>query len=151
MTLEMGQGNILDSDCDAIVIPVNTVGVMGKGLALAAAKKWPAMEARYKWWCQHQMLRPGGVRHWHAEPYQGPPTIVLFPTKRHWRETSRLDDIALGLMDLADWMASHQVQSIAIPALGCGLGQLAWSNVRPLIEAFPAAVPGARVVVWEPQ
>ena len=144
-------GDILNDPSDAIVIPVNCVGVMGAGLALAAAKKWPHTEYIYKRACELRELYEGKVIYTWPERKRTP-VVVLFPTKRHWRNPSRLEDVESGLADLANRLNRKDgVTSISIPALGCGLGGLRWSDVKPLIEAFAERVPEVRVVVYEPR
>ena len=126
------QGNIFDSGCEALVNPVNCAGVMGKGLALQFKRRFPASFASYAEACRRRELAPGCLHVFDAGA-GAPRLIVNFPTKRHWRDASRLDDIALGLDALAGAIASHGIRSIAIPPLGCGLGGLPWTQVRSLI------------------
>lgn len=156
MSIEKGVGSIFESGCEAIVIPVNCVGVAGKGLALAAKRRWPDWFADYKAHCDGR-IRVGEVR-FANRPIV--PMVFNFPTKDHWRDPSRHAWIRDGLLDLEsktrptkatrDMEATDGIKSIAIPALGCGAGGLAWSSVRPFIEAAFAGSP-VRVVVYEPQ
>lgn len=128
--------DILNAHADAIVIPVNTVGVAGKGLAKAAARKWHIWESAYTTVCKNQLLTVGTVvaHHFPGKPI---PTLVDFPTKRHWREASTIDAVDAGLDALYDWLLrSPDVKTIAIPALGCGLGGLSWDEVAPLLVSF---------------
>lgn len=129
-------GNILDSTQDAIVIPVNCVGVMGAGLALQAREKWPLLYEMYRSVCDQQLLRPGNpviARFYNiAQPDQ---LAILFPTKDHWRNLSRIDFIYDGLQALPDLLLpQHGVHTISVPALGCGLGGLRWKDVQPILE-----------------
>ncbi|MCY4319582.1 MAG: macro domain-containing protein [Alphaproteobacteria bacterium] len=126
------QGNIFDSGCGALVNPVNCVGIMGKGLALQFKHRFPANFVAYAEACRRRELVPGHLHVFEAGA-SAPHLIVNFPTKRHWRDASRLDDIALGLNALAAAIASHGIRSLAIPPLGCGLGGLPWPEVRSLI------------------
>ena len=129
------QGNLLESDAEALVNPVNTVGVMGKGLALAFKNRFPANFAAYASACRQGQVQTG--RLFVTEPLElaGPRWIVNFPTKQHWRDPSRMDWIADGLQDLRRFLLEQKVQSIALPALGAGLGGLHWPAVRAEIEA----------------
>lgn len=142
--IEHRRGNILDSEADLIVIPVNTVGVMGAGLAKAAARKWPHLERGYRNWCRRFRPSGGGL----CVPFpEERPTACLLATKEHWRDPSRLGWVAVGLDRLADYVDWKDVPSIALPMLGCGLGGLRETDVLPMIEAAFGA--GPRVVeVW---
>jgi O-acetyl-ADP-ribose deacetylase (regulator of RNase III) len=77
--------------------------------------------------------------------------IVNFPTKRHWRSKSRIEDIESGLHALADEIQRLGIRSIAVPALGCGNGGLDWQDVRPRIEAVLGVLPDVEVLVYAPQ
>jgi O-acetyl-ADP-ribose deacetylase (regulator of RNase III) len=79
-----------------------------------------------------------------------PRYIVNFPTKRHWRDRSRIEDIEAGLHALAAEIRQRGIRSIAIPPLGCGLGGLAWSEVRPRIERALGGLANVRILVFEP-
>lgn len=124
------RGSLFDTPAQTLVNPVNTVGVMGKGLALQFKQRDPAMFADYRRACQQGAIALG-----RPYLYRSPhgPWVVQFPTKRHWRDRSRLSDIAEGLRCLADHCDSWGITSLAVPALGCGLGGLDWYAVRPLI------------------
>lgn len=133
-------GDIFRANVEALVNPVNCVGVAGRGLALEFRKRFPENFAFYQKACCEGEIAPGRV-HLVARPFppvprtaHWPKRIVNFPTKRHWRDTSRLEDIEAGLLDLTAAVRSWGIRSIAIPALGCGLGGLDWSDVRPRIE-----------------
>ncbi|GAA3724368.1 hypothetical protein GCM10022225_01570 [Plantactinospora mayteni] len=148
--IEEGRGDLLAANVDALVNAVNTVGVMGKGLALAFKRAYPANFAAYRAACASDALRIGTV--WvHDNAVPGPRRYIInFPTKRHWRSRSRLPDIAAGLDSLVEVVAERAVGSVAVPALGCGNGGLRWSDVRPLIERAADRMPGIRVVVFAP-
>lgn len=126
-------GNIFDSEADALVNTVNCVGVMGRGLALQFKKAFPENFKEYKRACDRGEVVPG--RMFVTEPNLPitPKFIVNFPTKRHWRDKSRLDDVEAGLVNLRDEIDIRRIKSIAIPPLGCGLGGLHWPDVRRLI------------------
>jgi O-acetyl-ADP-ribose deacetylase (regulator of RNase III) len=133
-------GSLFDSNADALVVPVNCVGVAGAGLALEFRLRYPHWFAAYRSICLDSRpyvraaISIGKV--WAYKPScAGPSAIVSFPTKRHWKLASSLDYIEDGLDSLRAWLIDRpQVESIAVPALGCGLGGLPWADVRPLIE-----------------
>ncbi len=146
-----GHGNLLDAEVDALVNTVNTVGVMGRGIALQFKRAYPANFRAYRAACDRGAVRLGQMYVFDTG-LSGPRRFIInFPTKDHWRNRSRLDDIATGLDSLVAVVAEHRVSSIAIPALGCGNGGLDWHDVRPMIEAAAARMPGARVVVYPPE
>lgn len=109
---------------------VNCVGVSGAGLAKAFKERYPRAVKQYERACKQRGVRLGFVK-----TCDGSPLIFCFPTKHHWRDASRLDDIERGLVDLVDAVDFARVSTVAVPALGCGLGGLAWDDVRPLIVA----------------
>ena len=119
-------GNLLDADVDALVNTMNTVGVMGKGIALEFKHAYPQNFRAYKRACDAHQVRPG--------------MMFVFDnctgetTERHWRNPSRIGDIVGGLEDLREWIERLRLRSLAMPPLGCGNGGLSWSDVRPLIE-----------------
>jgi len=143
-------GNILQADCEALVNPVNCVGVAGKGLALQFRQVFPANFEAYRAACQNRQLVPGKLFVFHTG-LERPKYIINFPTKRHWRDKSRLEDIQLGLKSLIEEIRRLSVRSIAIPALGCGLGGLDWKDVRPMIEQAFQDVPEVHVMIYLPQ
>ena len=124
------RSNIFRSPAQALVNPVNTVGVMGGGLAAEFKRRYPKHYVAYTRACRLGRLAPGRVFS-HEERGK---LIVCFPTKRSWRERSRLSYIEDGLRALGTEITEREIESIAIPALGCGLGQLSWQAVRPVIE-----------------
>jgi O-acetyl-ADP-ribose deacetylase (regulator of RNase III) len=146
-----GEGSLLDADADALVNPVNTVGVMGKGLALAVRKAYPDSFHAYRIACANGRVRLGTMFTCETGLPSGPRFIVNFPTKGHWRDASRLGDIRAGLEDLRLTITYRGIRSVAIPALGCGLGGLDWSDVQPLIAAALGDLSGVRVMVYAPQ
>lgn len=127
-------GDLLRQDADALVNTVNTVGVMGKGIALQFKRAWPQMFDDYEAACQRGELRLGLMHVWPTGSLTSPRFIVNFPTKGHWRSRSKLQDIASGLRDLVRVIDEHQITSLAIPPLGCGNGGLDWADVEPLIH-----------------
>lgn len=131
MIIYVNNQNILDSNCDAIVNTVNTVGVMGKGLAKEYKKKYPVMFQEYKRYCEEKKIEIGNL-HWYKA--KDGKTIINFPTKEHWRKPSKIEYIEKGLYNLRTTFKQHSIKSVAIPPLGCGNGGLHWSDIRPLIE-----------------
>ncbi|GAA1864812.1 macro domain-containing protein [Actinomadura bangladeshensis] len=123
-------GDLLQDDAQALINPVNTAGVMGKGLALQFKRAFPTNFTAYAEACADGRLRPGKVL---AVQIDAGRWVVNVPTKRHWRSPSRLDDIETGLNDLARTLTELDFASVAVPPLGCGHGGLAWSAVHPLI------------------
>ena len=143
------QGDLFASGCEALVNPVNCVGVMGKGLALQFRSRFPANYEAYREACARGAVRPGRCFVFDAGAGR-PRVIVNFPTKRHWREPSRIEDIAAGLDDLAGVLRRHAIGSVAIPPLGCGLGGLPWPRVRSLLLDRLARSERVSVVIHEP-
>ena len=125
--------SIFESKADIIVNPVNTVGVMGAGLAAKFKAKYPGMFKSYALACRLGELKLGKVWLWHTDGDSGPYWVCCFPTKRHWRDKSNIQDIAAGLVGL-DWnMRRMLAKSVALPLLGCGLGGLRRENVTSMI------------------
>lgn len=143
------RGDIVDSQAEALVNTVNTVGVMGKGVALRFKQRFPENYRFYREACERGEVTPGKVLVFRTECLQ-PRYIINFPTKRHWRQKSRIEDIVAGLQDLVQRVRDLGICSIAIPALGCGHGGLRWADVRPLIENAFASLPDVHVEVYEP-
>lgn len=141
-------GSIFAENAEALINPVNCVGVMGKGLALQFKNKFPQNFIVYLEACKKRKLRPGQVLVVKTNTKM-PKYIINFPTKRHWREGSRLEDIEDGLKALAFEIESLSIQSIAIPALGCGLGGLNWGLVKAKIEDALKSL-DAEIIVLEP-
>lgn len=148
--IEFARGNLLDADVEALVNTVNTEGVMGKGVALQFKRAYPANYAAYRAACQHREVEIGRMFVHDTGQLHGPRWIINFPTKRHWRNNSRLADIEAGLADLRRVLEELEIRSVALPALGTGLGGLRWEDVRPRIEAAIADLP-IRVIIYPPQ
>ncbi len=147
MTIERGKGNLLTADVDALVNTVNTEGVMGKGLALQFKKAFPENFASYERACKAGEVKTGQMHI--VQRLASPRFIINFPTKRHWRQPSKLEYVRDGLRNLVAQVKRLNIESIAVPPLGCSNGGLEWSAVHPLIiEAF-AAAPDVRVVLFE--
>ena len=141
------QGNILDSGAAVIVIPVNVVGVAGAGLALAAKQWWGKWFLDYRAVCRARTMRPGDAL-LHPSNVADDPRIVSLATKGDWRQQSTFAWVAQGINTLAGLMLQLQPFSVAIPAVGCGLGSLPWGQVRPLIEAAAERMERAGVTVF---
>jgi O-acetyl-ADP-ribose deacetylase (regulator of RNase III) len=146
------QGDLLkQDDVDAVVNTVNCVGVMGKGIALQFKNKWPANFVEYAAACEAGQVRPGRMLIHDSGGLVKPNYIINFPTKEHWRGTSKIEFIQDGLVDLVAQVRRLRIRSIAIPPLGCGNGGLNWNEVRPLIEGAFASLPEVEVHLFEPK
>ena len=133
MAIKQGSGNLLLADTDAIVNTVNTVGVAGKGIALQFRQAYPENFRAYERAAKRGEVVPGKMFVTSTGSIQPPHYIVNFPTKRHWRGRSRIEDIRTGLVDLVRVIKEYEMSSIAVPPLGCGNGGLDWEHVRPMI------------------
>ncbi|WP_339087153.1 type II toxin-antitoxin system antitoxin DNA ADP-ribosyl glycohydrolase DarG [Shewanella chilikensis] len=143
-------GNLLDADVEALVNTVNTVGVMGKGIALMFKERFPANMTAYAKACKDGEVQTGRMFVTETGELMGPRWIVNFPTKQHWRAKSRMEWIIDGLADLRRFIEDNQVGSIAIPPLGAGNGGLKWLDVKPHIEQALGDLEGVEIVVYEP-
>ncbi len=146
--LHLVKGDMFFSFAQTLTISVNTQGVMGKGLAARAKHQFPDVYVVYQDVCKQKQLQPGRPYLYRRESsldlelaedqrfIQEPNTnkwFLLFPTKRKWREHSNLDDIRQGLVWIQTNYEQEGITSLALPALGCGLGGLAWADVGPLL------------------
>ena len=146
MPIEYRTGNIFDSGADVLVCPVNCVGVMGAGLAKQFAKRMPWVERDYKQGCVDTPMKPGdGI--WLE--YEDHPGVLCLATKGHWRYPSYFEWIDRGLSTIRDLLTTEPITSIAIPPLGCGLGGLDWSEIKPLITAKLVNL-NAHILIYEP-
>lgn len=148
--IEYKKGDILHEDAEALVNTVNCVGIMGRGIALQFKNAFPENFKSYVAACERNEVQPGQMLIFKTGRLTNPKYIINFPTKRHWRGKSRIEDIDAGLVALAKEIRSHNIHSIAIPPLGSGLGGLDWSNVRPRIENSLRGLDNVRVVIFEP-
>ncbi|MCC6948300.1 MAG: macro domain-containing protein [Bradyrhizobiaceae bacterium] len=148
--IEFRIGDILQADTEALVNTVNCVGIMGRGIALQFRNAYPENFKAYEAACKRDEVRPGKMFVFETEQLTNPKYIINFPTKRHWRGKSRMEDIDAGLKSLADEIRARGIKSIAIPPLGSGLGGLDWRSVRPRIETALREFADARIVVFEP-
>lgn len=148
--IELTTGNILKADAEAIVNTVNCVGIMGRGIALQFKKAFPANFRAYALACDEGEVQPGRMFVFDTGAFTNPRYIINFPTKRHWKGKSRIEDIESGLIAMAREVRERGIKSIAIPPLGSGLGGLDWNEVRPLIEAALRDVPDLDVLIYQP-
>ncbi|MDQ5826050.1 MAG: macro domain-containing protein [Chloroflexota bacterium] len=148
--IEIGKGNLLEANVEALINTVNCVGVMGKGIALQFKQAFPDNFHAYKKVCDAGMMKLGEVLVVHTGRRENPIYIINFPTKYHWKGKSYIPDIELGLQSLVKQVQLLGIESIAVPPLGCGNGGLDWKDVRPLIEAAVAELPNVRVLLFEP-
>ena len=144
------QGNLLDADADALVNTVNTVGVMGKGVALMFKDAFPENYKRYEAACAAKRLHVGKMFVTERNDFYGPKWIINFPTKAHWRFPSKIEWIEKGLDDLKVVVQEKGIKSIALPPLGAGNGGLDWNEVRPLIVSKLSELKGVNVIIYEP-
>jgi O-acetyl-ADP-ribose deacetylase (regulator of RNase III) len=148
--IEYASGDILRCEADALVNTVNCVGVMGRGIALLFKNAFPENFKAYEAACKREAVQPGRMFVFETGQLTPPRFIINFPTKRHWRGKSRIEDIESGLVDLVKVIRDKGIRSIAIPPLGSGLGGLDWNEVRPRIERALAGLADVRVLVFEP-
>lgn len=148
--IQFQTGDLLASNAEALVNTVNCVGIMGRGVALQFKQQFPANFRAYEAACRRGEVQPG--RMFVTETGQfAPKWIINFPTKRHWRGASRIEDIEAGLAALVDVVQVFGIRSVALPPLGSGLGGLDWVRVRPLIERSLGSLPETEVLVFEPR
>ena len=135
--IEYIEGNVFNSPAQVIVNTVNTVGVMGKGLALSFRKRYPGMFEAYKRACDKHQLTIGKLMLYYAPDHW----ILLFPTKENWRNPSKLEYLEAGLYKFVNTYAEKGISSIAFPKLGCGNGELSWDDVKPVMEKYLRQLP----------
>ena len=151
------KGDMFAEDVEALVNPVNCVGVMGMGLALEFKKRFPENFKMYKEVCVKEQLSPGGLHVYGllesanigTDCSVNPKYIINFPTKMHWMHNSKRMDIISSLHKLKEWIEQNKIKSIAIPALGCGLGGLDWDDVKLDITMLLENA-NCEIVVFEP-
>jgi len=131
--IDVCSGDMLESDAEAIVCTVNTKGAMGKGVALACAKRFEGLLDRYVAACERGDVEVGKMWTYPTGLMIGPRLIICFPTKKHWAQPSRIEWVRDGLSALVETIGEESLSSVAVPALGCGHGGLAWPHVEELI------------------
>lgn len=140
------RGNLFSSPAQVLTNAVNCVGVMGAGIALDFKNRFPVMFDDYKRRCTLGEVVPGRPYLWENDEVQ----ILNFPTKRHWKDPSQIEDIEAGLQYLATHYTDLGIATLALPPLGCGLGGLSWSDVKPMIEKYLGPIQDLDVFVYEP-
>jgi O-acetyl-ADP-ribose deacetylase (regulator of RNase III) len=150
MMITFTEGNLLEAEAEALVNTVNTVGVMGKGVALMFKESFPKNFKAYEEACKAGEVRIGSVFVTEREDFLGPKWIINFPTKDHWRAPSKIRWIVDGLEDLKRVIKEKHIRSIALPPLGAGNGGLNWKEVRPLIQKALGDLNDVQVIVYEP-
>ena len=148
--IEYKTGDILQEEAEALVNTVNCVGVMGRGIALQFKRAFPENFKAYAARCRRNAMQPGRVFVFETGRLTAPHYIINFPTKRHWRGKSRMEDIESGLASLALEIRSRGIRSVAIPPLGSGLGGLHWPEVRVRIEGSLREFKGVKIIIFEP-
>jgi O-acetyl-ADP-ribose deacetylase (regulator of RNase III) len=148
--IKFTSGNTLHADVEALINTVNCVGIMGRGIALQFKNAYPDNFKSYEVACRRELVQPGRMFVFETGELGNPKFIINFPTKRHWKGKSRIEDIDAGLMDLARVINERDIRSVAVPPLGSGLGGLNWVDVRPRIEAALSGLDGVSVLVYEP-
>ena len=143
-------GDLLTEDIEAVVNTVNCVGIMGRGIALQFKNVFPENFKAYEAACKRELVQPGKMFIFETGELTNPKYIINFPTKRHWRGKSRMEDIESGLVALASEIRDRRISSIAIPPLGSGLGGLNWTDVRARIEKALGNIADLQIVVFEP-
>ncbi|PXX78305.1 type II toxin-antitoxin system antitoxin DNA ADP-ribosyl glycohydrolase DarG [Rivihabitans pingtungensis] len=143
------QGNLLEARAEALVNTVNTVGVMGKGIALMFKERFAENFRRYAAACKAREVQTGKMFVTPVHELDGPRWIVNFPTKQHWRSPSRLEWVQEGLQDLRRFLLEQHIQSVAIPPLGAGNGGLEWAKVREQITQTLGDL-DIEILVFEP-
>lgn len=149
--IEYKSGDILRENAEAIVNTVNCVGVMGRGIALQFKNAFPENFKAYAAACKAKEVQPGRMFVFETGQLTNPRYIINFPTKRHWRVKSRMEDIEIGIKALIDTIRQYSIRSIAVPPLGSGLGGLDWSEVKLRIEAALQPLSDVRIIVYEPK
>ncbi len=131
------KGDIFNSPAKIIVNTVNTVGIMGKGIALEFKNRYPDMFRRYQELCESNQLDVGRLFLWRKSEKW----VLLFPTKKHWRNPSKLEYIESGLLKFVENWDKLGAEAVAFPRLGCGNGGLDWAEVKPIMEKYLKPLP----------
>ena len=146
--MEIRRGNIFESETQALINPVNIEGVMGKGLAYQFKIKYPDNFEKYKQACLEKKIDIGKDLIYTEEKNK---IIINFPTKRSWRENSKIEYIEAGLKKLEELLRQLEIKSVSLPPIGAGNGKLDWNNVKKEIEKFDTKVSkDINIIVYEP-
>lgn len=148
--IKFSKGNLFEADVEALVNTVNTVGVMGKGIALQFSRAFPEIMKPYKDACKSGKLTVGNVFTVRVSMLEGPKYVINFPTKKHWKGGSKIEFIQSGLQSLKGEIERLGIKSVAIPPLGCGLGGLRWDDVKREMESIFSELTDVEVLVYEP-
>jgi len=148
--IDLIKGNLLEARTEALVNTVNTVGVMGKGIALQFREAFPENYKFYQKACKQEKVKIGKMLVFDMGHFTNPRYIINFPTKKHWKEKSKIEYIEAGLVDLKHVIHEYEIKSIALPPLGCGSGGLDWNVVRPLITRSLDNLDDVKVIIYEP-
>ena len=144
-------GNLFDSDAEALVNTVNTIGVMGKGIALQFKKLYPDNYKKYSDACKKGLVRTGQL--FVTEDHNilsGKKIIINFPTKEHWRNPSKYEYIESGVLELIKLIKERSIKSVAIPPLGSGNGGLKWFKVKEILESALLGLKNCDIYIYEP-
>lgn len=144
------EGNLLEAPVEALVNTVNTVGVMGKGIALMFKESFPKNMKEYAQACKAKDVVTGKMFVTQTHDFLGPQWIVNFPTKQHWRSKSKMEWIEDGLDDLKLFITTNNVKSIAIPPLGAGHGGLQWEDVKTRIVNKLSDLENVEILIFTP-
>ncbi|HBE83024.1 MAG TPA: macro domain-containing protein [Pyrinomonadaceae bacterium] len=150
MTIKFVKGNLLEAKVDALVNTVNTIGVMGKGIALMFKERFTTNFKEYEAACRAGEVRVGEMFVTANSEFDGPKWIINFPTKEQWYRPTRLEWIESGMVSLKKVIREKGIKSVAVPPLGCGNGGLKWNVVRPIIERELSELDDVDVIVYEP-
>ncbi|MFC6605302.1 macro domain-containing protein [Ectobacillus funiculus] len=151
MMIKFVTGNLLKANVEALINTVNTVGVMGKGIALQFKQAFPDNYKQYKKACDLKQVIPGKMFIVPISLVENPKYIINFPTKRHWKNNSKIEDIKAGLKALKSDIQEYGIKSIAVPPLGCGNGGLDWAEIKPLIISELEDIENVEILVYEPK
>ncbi|WP_379967247.1 macro domain-containing protein [Epilithonimonas sp. UC225_85] len=144
------KGDMMQSGAEALVNTVNTVGIMGKGIALQFREAFLSNNKAYKEACKNKELEPGKLLAvWDENLQLGRKLIINFPTKVHWRNPSKYEYIERGLIALRELLIKENIKSVAIPPLGSGNGGLDWNKVKPMIEKALQGM-DTHIMIYEP-
>lgn len=148
--IETVEGDLFEAKAEVLVNAVNCDGVMGKGIAKTFKDRYPQMFWEYREACLKGKLQPGGIWTWANPDYLVFPAYILnMTTKRHWHDKSRREWVTHGLCHPAYRVKELGVKTVAMPAVGCGLGGLRWQDMEPHIHRILGHMLGDHPVqIW---